>query len=60
MRFRNSYAAFDGDFQIEHRLELAWKQGNQETVLSANLSTYSFAITYFDPVTKTHQKLEGA
>jgi len=54
MRFRNQYPAFDGDFKIveneeDHILILLWKKGRNEAKLQADLRTYRFSITYFDP-----------
>lgn len=65
MKFRNSYPAFDGVFQItndgtEHLLHIAWKKGRYEAVLEANLKTHQYTIDYFDIEAGEFVKLAGA
>jgi sucrose phosphorylase len=62
MKFRNIYPAFNGDFKVfeseeEYLLIILWKKGRYEAKLQANLKTYRFNITYFDPETKKHIEL---
>ncbi|MCJ7665337.1 MAG: sucrose phosphorylase [Actinobacteria bacterium] len=62
MKFRNTYPAFNGDFKVlegdeDYLLIILWKKGSYEAKLQANLRTYRFSITYFDPETKKHIEL---
>ena len=63
MKFRNAYPAFNGDFKVvedgdDCLLTVLWQKGKYETKLQANLRTYKFSITYFDPEVKKHVVLE--
>jgi sucrose phosphorylase len=53
MRFRNTYPAFNGDFQVgkdhgDGLLQITWKQNPYEVTLTANFKTKEFQIRYFD------------
>ncbi|MFZ5969767.1 MAG: sucrose phosphorylase [Bacillota bacterium] len=53
MRFRNTYPAFDGAYEIhdteqEQLLMISWKKDTYEAVLKADLKTHQYTITYFD------------
>jgi sucrose phosphorylase len=62
MKFRNTYPAFNGDFKVlendeDHLLIILWKKGRYEAKLQADLRTYRFSITYFDPELKKMSNL---
>lgn len=64
MKFRNMYPAFDGDFKVleseeDYLLIILWKKSRYEAKLQADLRTYRFSITYFDPELKKHVELDG-
>lgn len=64
MKFRNTYPVFDGDFKVlesdeDFLLTILWKKGRYEAKIQANLRTYRFSITYFDPKVKKHVELAG-
>ncbi len=64
MKFRNSYCAFNGDFKVlenvkEEQLEIIWKKDLDEAILSANLKTHEYTITYYDTDTKEKTSLLG-
>jgi sucrose phosphorylase len=51
MRFRNTYAAFDGEIEIEEQLSnewlvITWRNHNFRTTLRANFQTKSYSIQY--------------
>lgn len=52
MRFRNEYPVFDGEMEIvdteDSKLEVMWKDGSQKAVLTADLITCDFEITYLE------------
>jgi sucrose phosphorylase len=52
IRFRNTYGAFDGDFEVLNtpadRLNLAWQKGEKRCVLDVDLATCRAQITYRD------------
>ncbi len=53
MIFRNTYEAFQGDFQIldtcqENLLQLSWKKDLFEAILKADLTSHQFVIHYYD------------
>lgn len=54
MEFRNSYAAFNGQFVIkdapDDKLELAWTQSPYYATAQIDLHTYQSLITYYDDV----------
>jgi sucrose phosphorylase len=63
MRFRNSYPAFDGIFQLldtgdEHSLEISWRKEKYETLLTADLQTHEYRITYFDSESGKYRELD--
>jgi sucrose phosphorylase len=62
MKFRNTYPAFDGDFRImetgsENSLQIAWKKGNYDAILKADLKTHWYVISYFDVDTGAYREL---
>ena len=62
MKFRNSYPAFNGGLNItetgiDHLIELSWEKGEYRTKLKADLKTFNFTITYFDPDSKQLKKI---
>ncbi len=61
MRFRNSYPAFQGEYEInsinEELLEITWQNNEYETTLKANLKTHQYSIVYFDPIKNSNCKL---
>jgi len=56
MRFRNSYEAFNGDFEIldsdESSLNISWVNGNLRAELKADLINHEFIISYYDTLKK--------
>lgn len=51
MEFRNTYPAFNGDFEIldtgsDSMLEISWTNGSEKCLLKANLEEYTFDIFY--------------
>lgn len=52
IRFRNEYAAFDGEFSIpstqENEVRLRWSKGKLSCELSIDLSSYQTVIRYID------------
>ncbi len=64
MKFRNSYPAFNGDILIdnvedEQLLNISWKKGDYETILTANIASYKFSIKYYCLETKEYKELLG-
>ncbi|AGK98653.1 sucrose phosphorylase [Clostridium pasteurianum] len=62
MEFRNSYAAFNGDYFISdineaEVIEITWEKDEFKTTLKANLKTHKFTIGYFDVETKEFKEL---
>lgn len=56
MRFRNSYAAFDGEIRVgedkgDGTLEVRWTNGRLSTTLTADFKDFSYEISYSDPET---------
>jgi len=60
MEFRNTYPAFDGEFELlpceENELKIARKFGQYVAVLKADFTSKKFAILYFD--VQTNRKVE--
>ncbi|MCG8566772.1 MAG: sucrose phosphorylase [Desulfobacterales bacterium] len=54
MEFRNSYPAFDGEFELlssaDHELKLKWQKDNHTAVAHINTTAPWAKITYTDPV----------
>ncbi|CAA9318117.1 MAG: GH13_18 / GH13 / GH13_4 / GH13_16 / GH13_36 [uncultured Nocardioidaceae bacterium] len=51
IRFRNTHPAFQGDLSFTgggRALELAWRHGTQSSVLSVDLSTSTYTLTWTD------------
>jgi sucrose phosphorylase len=62
MRFRNTYPAFDGEFRIissdnQNLLQIAWKKGNYDAILKADLKIHRYMISYLDAKTGAYRKL---
>ena len=54
MRFRNSYAAFNGSIQIgdarnDGTLTITWKKDTFHTTLNADFKNLTYTISYYDP-----------
>ena len=50
IRFRNSYPAFQGEFELEETsaeiLSMSWETDNHQTTLQVNLVPMTFSLTY--------------
>ncbi len=61
MEFRNSYPAFDGEFQVEDspedRLVLTWKYQKYHTTAEIDLNNYTVTIDYYDPKLDASKKM---
>ena len=61
MRFRNSYPAFQGEYEInsvnEELVEITWQNNEYKTSLKANLKTHQYSIIYFDPIKGSNCKV---
>ena len=57
IRFRNTYAAFDGEFSLpespDTELRLAWRKGEKRCELQIDLRTYQTAVRYVDDTGET-------
>ncbi|SER47854.1 sucrose phosphorylase [Salipaludibacillus aurantiacus] len=64
MKFRNSYPAFEGDIEVIEQegtslIEIIRTAGEHRAVLKADLATYDYEVTYYDPGLGEIKNLEG-
>ncbi len=62
MEFRNTYNAFNGEFEIletpNDKIQMKWQKGKYECFLTANLLESFFEISYFDIKSNSYKVLE--